>query len=54
MEEWKEIAHLLAQRIACGCQQPDPCWTCRQVLKRFQTLKDEESLKEHPSDPADR
>lgn len=41
--DWKEIAFLLAERIACGCQQPDPCWTCQQALKRFNAKRNEDS-----------
>ena len=58
MEEWKEIAHLLAERIACGCQQPDPCWTCQQALKRFNAKRNDDhriqEIHRHPPDPADR
>lgn len=43
MIDWKEIAQLLADRIACGCSQPDPCWTCQQALKRFHAKRNEDS-----------
>jgi hypothetical protein len=57
--DWKEIAHLLAERIACGCSQPHPCWTCQQALKRFKAALNEdarvrETIHRHPPDHSDR
>ena len=54
-DEWKTIAHELAQRIACGCGPKEPCWTCQQVLRRFQAIRNEnqrviEAIHRHPSD----
>lgn len=53
VERWKDIADSLAKCIGCGCG-PHPCWTCQQVLKRFNAIKNEDqriiqAIHRHPS-----
>jgi len=33
------IAAALAKRIGCGCQQPNPCYTCTRILRQYQAYK---------------
>jgi len=54
-DQWKAIALDLAKRIACGCGPAEPCWTCQQVLKRFQAIRNEDqrviqAIHRHTSD----
>jgi len=53
-EKFAQIARELHERIACGCN-PDPCWTCHQVSKRYQALIREDqriiqAIHRHPTD----